>query len=254
MRTGVNVNLGGAGGQLGAGPAAAGGDFAKSGDAFLETIPPEYRNTVKKVANYEEDLTKITSQRGGKGLSERQKVAQWVAQYDPSFDMSQYGARQKLRSDFTSGVAAKNLVALNTAERHIQTLEGLGAKLPQHDWQAANAVEGWFKTKAGAPEVVSYEGASTKVADEVNRAFIGAGSQAQEGIRRELASLNSANSPAQRAQTIATIREMLAGRREELKGQYERGMGKPLDLGPGITSGPTNTPQTVGKYKIISVQ
>ena len=227
-----------AAGQLGSGIGVGGGNYQLTGEEFLKTLPPNVQQTVKKVANYEVDLAKVASLRGGKGQSERSRLIAMVAQYDPSYDMTQFAARNKLRSEFTSGTAAKNLVALNTAERHIQTLERLEKELPQSDIQLINKLQGEAMSAFGSPAITNWDNAAQKVADEVNRAFVGAGSQAQEGIKRELQALKASQSPAQRQQAIATIREMLGGRREELKGQYERGMGKPLDLGFSITSGP----------------
>jgi hypothetical protein len=45
--------------------AGAPGDYTKTGDEFLQTVPAQWRQTVKKIANYDEDPTKVASMRGG---------------------------------------------------------------------------------------------------------------------------------------------------------------------------------------------
>jgi hypothetical protein len=94
------------------------GDWNKSGEDFLATIPVRWRNTVKKIAQYDEDITKITSQRGG----ERSMVQQWVNQVNPAYDQSIFANRNPTRKAFTTGTQGQQINAMNTAVGHIDQL------------------------------------------------------------------------------------------------------------------------------------
>jgi hypothetical protein len=188
--------------------------------------------------------------RGGSRQSDqlRNQLVEWAHDIDPSYDSKQFGARSQAAKAFGSGVQAQNLTSLNTAERHLQTIEDAAKNLPGHGGlpgaTTVNAVENWFSKSAGKKTVTDFESVRSKLAREIDRAFTGAGALAQEGIKRELDALNPAMSTEQLTSGIKRIREMLAGRREELASSYERIMGRPLTADVIRTAPPAR--KTVG--------
>lgn len=87
------------------------------GDAYLKTLPPGLAAQVHGIA-----VGNITL--GPRPFSNPQTAAmlQHVANYDPSFDMTDYGGRSKANAAFRSGPIGQNIIALNTALEHGNTV------------------------------------------------------------------------------------------------------------------------------------
>ncbi len=200
----------------------------------LEQVPAEHRATVKAMLEYRETPQSII--RGSSRQSDqlRNQLIGWAHNIDPTYDFTQAPARQQVRKEFQSGASAKNLTALNTAEQHIATLEKAAKDLPRHGGMpfatGVNAVQNWLSETSGKPAVTNFNTVRTKVADEVSKAFVGAGAIAEQNIKRELDNLSPNMSEAQYKGTIENLRTLLQGRRNELRASYERGMG-----GSGLT-------------------
>lgn len=216
----------------------------------IDQVPKQYQATVKAMLDYRESPQSII--RGSSRQSDqlRNQLVGWAHDLDSSYDYTQAPARMSLRKEFVSGQSSKNLTALNTAERHLATLEKLSKSLP-----AGIPFINWAENKAskasGGASVTNFEGAATKVADEVTKAFTGAGAMAEQNIKRELENLSPNMSRSQLDGQIKTVREMLAGRRAELRSTYERGMGKPYDLGEGISAATGIDPEVEKRLKAL---
>lgn len=209
-------------------PSAAGGSNIQalpartadqSPEDYLATLPSDTAQLVQAIAENRVDPSRIASLRG----NQRQVLMQAVLQYRPDFQQSEYSQGQRARQEATSGQMSRNLTAINTARRHIETLQGAGEALPQHDYPLLNEAELAIQRATGSPAPTAWDTAASKVADEVTRAFIGTGQLAERNVAREVANLRAAASPAQRQAALDTLLQLLAGREAELQQTYERG-------------------------------
>ena len=202
--------------------AASGG---LTGEAFLSTIPANERELVKQIADYKMDISRVTSLRS----DQRQRIASMVAQYDPTFDMSQYSNRVRMRSDFNSGKASANIRSLNTAVGHLGTLQEKADALDNTWSQTWNSLANAVDKGLGGARVVEFGVAANAVEGELASLFKGTGATDQE-IKAWREQLNDAQSPAQINGMVQTAIELMHSRLMALDSQWQQGMGKPRDF------------------------
>jgi hypothetical protein len=150
-------------------------------------------------------------------------MLQRATQYDPTFDATNAAARSGTRKDFTSGQAARNVTAINTAIGHLGTLDQLGDALKNNDPRLLNAVVNRIATESGRPEVNNFEIARDAVGHELMRVFRQVGASKEESDAFQ-AKFKSANSPDQLKGAVKTAAELLQSRIEALDDQWKRGM------------------------------
>lgn len=195
------------------------------GDAALEGQSEQAKNIVKLLAEYKMSLPSGMALR----TPEWQNYLSLAKAYDPSFDATQYGARQKLRTDFTSGKGSQNIRSLNTVVGHLDTLKQKADALKNYSVPLANTVRNFLKTETGNPSIVEFNNAANAVESELATAFKGTGATDQE-IKAWRANLGAAQSPDQLHGAIETAIELLGSRLDAMKNQWQVGMGKPSDF------------------------
>lgn len=200
-------------------------ELGVTGEDYLKTVPPRLQELVKSIADYKADLSKVTSLRG----NERQRLAAMVMQYDPTFDMSQYGARSALRREFVSGKAAANIRSLNTAVGHLNDLSKAAGALDNYSWQFINSVTNWASEKTGDPRVTNFKVKANAVEGELASVFKGTGATDQE-IKAWREAINSSQSPEQLKGVIEGAIELMGSRMNALTSQFETGLRKPKDF------------------------
>lgn len=197
----------------------------------LTKLTPAEAATVKMLTNYAMPLP------AGFALKAPyfQKLLGAAAQYDPTFDATQYNVRLNLKKDFTSGKAANNIKSLNTAISHLNTLNEAVKGLKNSPVQLWNQIKNSGFTGVGDPRVTKFTAAATAVESELANVFKGTGATDQE-IKAWRDQLNTSQSPAQLHAAIDQSIELMSGRMHALQSQYETGLGKPKDfhfLSPG---------------------
>lgn len=150
-----------------------------------------------------------------------QDIIAKVAQQDPNFDASRYGARAAARRTFASGPEARNVTALNTVIGHLGTLDEMAAALVNKDLRAFNAVTNRLAQEFGDPRIVNFDVARQAVAEETMRVFRQVNASEQE-VMHWKAVLMSAGSPQQLRGSIATLGKLLDSRVDAIAQQYER--------------------------------
>lgn len=246
----------------GTGPTASNVGGMPQGEAALLGLDDKTANTVKMVANYQIQLPSGTALR----TPYWQEILNRAGLYDPTFDQTQYGARQKLRADFTSGQGARNIRSLNTAVGHLDTLRAKADALNNFSIPIANRVINAAESSLGDPRMVAFNNAATAVENELANVFKGTGATDQE-VKQWRESLNASQSPAQFAGAINTAIELLGSRLDALKSQWETGMGKPSDFeiltpksrgiiqklsGQSLPSGANDkAPTRIGRFEIL---
>lgn len=196
------------------------GDMTLSGDEYLKTLPPQIQGQVKAIAEGRMPInpSMMRSPAGAQLLAA-------ASQYDPSFDGVNYQARAKTRQDFTSGQAARNLTALNTALGHLSSLDDAITKLNNNGLPLNNAAAHLIADATGTDERVQrFETVKRTAMDEVNKAVVGAGGAL--GDREALMDrLKHTASPQTLHGVVQEVADLLQSKINALGQQYQQGMG-----------------------------
>jgi len=190
------------------------------GEGVLQGVEPGIAALVKKVANYEVPIAGF----GGMDAKTRAKVLPLVAQYDPTFDATQYNARMKLRQDFTSGKSAQAIRSLNTVIQHMDSLDKAAAGLDNSQWQLWNYAANKGREASGDPRVDKFNTAATAVEDELSAVFKATGST-DTSIKQWKDRLSASKSPEQYKGIIQEAVNLLDGRMQAIQGTWNQGMG-----------------------------
>lgn len=163
------------------------------------------------------------------------KIRAGVHAEDPNFDAINYKSRETTRKNFTSGKAAGNVTAFNTAIGHLGTLydsvDGLGNRGSPWYNRLTQPISENLDTKY-ATNLKKFEAARTAVADELTRAFRGSGGNVHDIIQWEK-TMSTADSPQALKGAVQQAAELLNSRIVSLGDEYNRGMGTtkdPLEL------------------------
>lgn len=198
----------------------AAGDFDKTGEAFLATIPKEWRATVKKIAAYDEDPSKSVGLRSGM----RDKVMQWVNQVNPAYKADEFSVRSPTRKAFTTGTQGQQINAINTAIGHIDQLTDVANDLQNGGFVPGNAAWNRVRSMFGAAEVTNFDTLKDALAGEV-ASVLSKGGATVSGIAEAKEKINAANSPQQLAGFVKTLIPVMGSKLTALDYQYHQAMG-----------------------------
>lgn len=202
---------GGAGGQVGSGP---------TGDDFLKNLSPAIANQVKAISEGRQAPPNAMAMRSPMG----QQLMAAVAQYDPTFDAVNYGARAKTQNAFSAGKEAQSVNAINTALGHVAHLSDLADSLGNTDYPTANKIMNAISVGAGGAKVTNFDQARDAVVNEVTRVYRGTGGS-ESDIKREIENLSNASSPDQLQGALGTLTSLMGSKLGALQNQYDQGMG-----------------------------
>lgn len=188
------------------------------GEDYLKTLPQGMQNTIKGIVEGRVPITSFSIRN-----NQRDAMLQRAMQYDPTFEAGKAPARMAVQKDFTSGPAARNVTAINTAIRHMGTLDDLGRALDTGDIQAVNRAINFVRNQFGDERVNNFNTAKSAVGTELMRVFRQVGASLQE-TRDWEDKFNAAQSPTQMRGVIKTGVELLDGRIKALDEQWMRGM------------------------------
>lgn len=196
----------------------------------ITDMNPGARAVLQQLVDYKLPLPTGTALRTPywQGLLER------AAQYDPSFDASQYANRQKLRADFMSGKAATNINALNTVTEHIDRLESNWKKLNNTNILPGvingplNAV-GSVVSSSMQDRLNKFKTDQDAVANELMRVWRQVGASTDE-IKAWSQRISPNMAPEAQQGAIGELYHLINGKLQALKSQYEVGMGRPVDF------------------------
>ncbi len=197
------------------------GDFTLKGEDFLRSIPIQWRETVKKIAKYDEDPTKVASMRGGM----REQISQWVNQVNPDYDASQFSNRAPTRKAFTTGTQGQQINAINTAIGHIDMLSGLADKLQSGGFVPGNKVWNDVRSSFGNNEVTNFNTLKDALAGEV-ASVLSKGGATVSGIAEAKEKISSSSSPKQLAGYVETLIPVMGSKLAALDYQYHQAMGE----------------------------
>lgn len=188
------------------------------GPEYAATLDPTTRNIAEGLANYTINPQTLSNRAG-----ERKQMLAHARQINPSYDQNQFTARSALRKDFTSGKAATNVTAINTAIGHIATLDQMYEALQNGDTQAVNTVVNAVRQQTGDPRVNNAQIAIGAVSNELMRVFRQVGASEAE-IKDWEKKFTTSMSRGQSKGAVKTSAELLESRINALNDQWDRGM------------------------------
>jgi hypothetical protein len=209
---------------IGSTPAATPGNASLTGEEYLKTLPAPLAAQVKMLSEGRRPFPAGAAMRS----PAIQELIAAAAQYDPTLDAANSATRVATRKEFTSGMTARNITAINTALGHLGSLSSIGKKLNNTSFPLYNSVANALVTASGDARTTEFDIKRHAVVDELEKAFRGSGGT-QAGIEEWKQSINAAQSPEQMRAAIATGVELLNSRLEALNGQYSQGMGRSSD-------------------------
>lgn len=181
---------------------------------------------IKGLSNYTINPSSFSTRiPSGGGLSQRQQMITMAAQYDPTFDETQYNSRQALRTNFESGNYSKNINSLNTAIGHLTDLLSASNKLGNVGFTALNTVKNATEKAFGSGNITAAETNLAASAGELASTFKGSG--ATDAEIAQLGNISANASPEQFKAYIEKGTELLSSRLNALTDTYTSGMGKP---------------------------
>lgn len=133
-----------------------------------------------------------------------------------------FKAAQGVVKDFESGQTSKTLNGLNTAISHMDILGQAADALGNGNVQALNRFKNFFGQEFGGTSVNNFNVVKNFAAGEVAKAVLPGGGGEKE--REEIAgAIKNSNSPQQLSQAIGMWRQLLAGKTDALRNQWDVG-------------------------------
>ncbi len=204
-------------------------------ESALQGLTAEQKNVVKQLVDYKYPFPGSFALR----TPYWQNILGRAAAYDPSFDATQYQVRLGVKKSFTSGKDKDNILALNTATGHIDSLVKAKDELANSNWVTGNtAINLLAKYFPVTPGLVERQGIVTAVKTKFNAVkgemaniFKRSGATDQE-IKswNDTISDPSTATPSSWKAFINSSLELMGSRIESLKDRYEIGIGKPKDF------------------------
>lgn len=220
-----------------ASPKATGGALEDTADIFpgltgqellaeITQKSPGNGALLKNVIEGRVDPTKVASMKS----NDRKMLVSLASRIDPNFSEGVVASRVKTRNDFTSGAAAANKRSINTAIRHLGTLDNaIDALAPFGGWSTlANVIRNPYLQATGDPKITAIKDSALAVATEMAAALKGGAGRAsptEEEIKEQLKIFSLSNSKEQWKQSIRTKAELLGGRLLNLQNQWNDAFG-----------------------------
>jgi hypothetical protein len=196
------------------------GASSVTGNDYLKTLDPGTGALVKALAEGRKAFPAGSALRSPYW----QEMLTHVSNYDPGFDEVNYTSRAATRRDFTSGKAANNIRALNTAIGHLGHLEEQVGGTASHGFVPLNVAENAGLRMFGDPGPTNFDATVSALAGELTAVYRGAGG-AEADINRYIQQLSPNASKDQKEGTIRNIVGLLKSRLDALNDQYRQGMG-----------------------------
>lgn len=195
-----------------------------TGQTLLDSLDPGDRSQVEAILEGRQAPPSPNARN-----ARTQKIMEWVAQADPTFDMTKWKTRNETQAAYSKGPEGRNITALNTLPRHLQELytaaddlKNVNVPLGTLMRHVTNPIAGYFSPDVEA-RLNRFRNAKQAVAEELGKAFHGAAAvSATEGWKGQFSDVSSDKSL--KASILEAIK-LATGRNEELEASYTRAMG-----------------------------
>lgn len=193
-------------------------DPSLSGDAYLAELEkrlPGYARTVKAVGDYRQSITSLSRNAGF-----RERVLADALRYNPAYDQTQYGGKNRAVSNFAAGVEGRTVRSLNVAIDHLATLSEAANALNNGDIPAVNKIVNYYRQQTGSPLTTNFDSIKQVVSAEIAKAVVGGQTALHDRDDMARRAANS-QSPAQLQGIVTEFQKLMAGQMKGLRQQYE---------------------------------
>ncbi len=192
------------------------------GEAALSSIPASVRGLVQDVGDYKIPLSSATQR---VPLAARANFATYLNAYNPNFSEGNYEANNKTAVDYSpAGATGKQIVAFNTAIRHLGGAADAASKLNNTQSQDWNSLWNTIKQHVGNPDVTNFDTFKTYLTGELAKSL--GGGVPTDASRAEAGGIMSrVQSPAQLQGAFKTAVGLMRGKISTLENAYEAQMG-----------------------------
>jgi hypothetical protein len=160
-------------------------------------------------------------------LAVKQQLLEETKALNPNFNSGDFSIEQSVRKEFTSGDAAKNLTAFNTAIEHSKQLSIATDALDNGDVRTLNKIGNAFGYEFGSDKQTNFNVIKNALSGEISKVFKG-GQATDAEIKAVQQPFDAANSTTQLKGAINNAIALMNSKRDALKQQYEQGtQGKP---------------------------
>ncbi len=165
-------------------------------------------------------------------LAVKQQLLAETKALNPNFNSGDFQVEQDVKKDFTSGPAATNLTAFNTAIEHANQLGQATDALNNNDMRALNKIGNAFGYQFGSDKTTNFNVIKSALTSEISKVFKG-GQATDAEIEQVQGPFDTANSPQQLKGAIQNAVALMNSKRDALKKQYEQGLQAKPNFGGG---------------------
>lgn len=179
-----NINMGGL--APGAGPASGNAPTVAptttpAGNTVqgfnYSSVPPQIKDNVRAILEYRSPMP---PQSRNNPLNSATRA--WVQKLDPNYEEADYGAKNKILTNYTSGAESKTINAINTAIGHAGTLDTAIQAMNNGDIKKLNAIGNILGIETGSEPVAAFKTIVHRLGPEITAAYVqGGGGQGERG-------------------------------------------------------------------------
>jgi hypothetical protein len=152
----------------------------------------------------------------------KQQLLSEVKSINPNYNSGDFSVEQAVKKDFTSGPAATNLTAFNTAIDHAKQLSAATDALNNGNVRALNAIGNQLGYQFGNDKTTNFNVIKNALSGEISKVFKG-GQATDAEIQQVKGPFDAANSPQQLKGAINNAISLMNSKRDNLQKQYQAG-------------------------------
>ncbi len=213
--------------------------------AVYDTLDPVMQREAERFAFYQQappGTRAAVTPRVAKELAAAQEI-------NPDFSQVNYPNIQQGLKAFTTGKQGDNIASLNMTLGHLETFAKKAEQLDNTDITLWNKAANIGIANVGDPRVKGMLVAREALSNELTRLFRGTGGNEEE-VKNWRAALDQANSPAQFAEAVRTLDDLITSRQKSLKNQWGTIQGAPSWEKMGFV--PQDTLDAVARTDVIA--
>lgn len=201
-------------------PPGGPGGAANGVPPTIESVPASISPRVKAILDYRAPLPPA-----GRSNPVNNAINYWVNALDPQHDETNFPARNKLMTAFTSGNESRQINAINTAMGHIGVLGNAIDALNNGDVKLLNKVANGIGAQIGATPKTTFETIVHRVGPELAAAYIqGGGGEGERGTTAD--DFSPSMAPEQLKSNVGITARLLRSKIGALENQYRQTMGR----------------------------
>lgn len=201
-------------------------DPSLMGEAAFAALPESEQTIAKAIASYNMPISAL----GRFKPDVKQRILAAAQQGNPNFNAAEYPNRQASRKAFTSGPQAANITSLNTVVNHLEGLLQAHKDLGNSRFPIYNRGVNALKSGTGNPNVTKFDVNANAVASELAKLMKGSGVPTASEMEEWRQQFAASMSPEQLKASVEKALELMAGRIDGLRNQWQSAYDEPRAL------------------------